>query len=61
MTKAKAYAAFIITSVITGGGSIVALGVLPERWRTTAVTALAVLTVVGTTLGVYRVPNQPTS
>lgn len=57
-TKAKAYAALIISVVIGAIGNLTALGVLSGSAQHFAVVVTSVVTVIGTTIGVYQVPNS---
>jgi hypothetical protein len=57
-TKAKAWMALFMSLFISATGTVVSLGLIPDRWQPTALLVTTMLTGIGTTFGVYQTPNR---
>jgi hypothetical protein len=58
--KQKAVAAFIITLILGILGALIAFSGIDESVKPLLTLAVSIVTIIGTTLGVYNTTNKPT-
>lgn len=59
MKAAKAWMALGMSLFIGGIGTALSLGLVPNNYQPLAVNLTVLATAIGTTIGVYKIPNAP--